>query len=194
MIPYVIGALVSIPALFVATFVKQFKWLQLSLMFVASGLVVWGIVALIGVIPPNINIMGTWGSLFLSIQRFLNGFAKALYPFYCLTLMIVGGTLRIGSKLFAGDTFAYFGVMLACLAVALGLAYLLAKPLFIRMAARQFEFEKMVVPPKKNKVFNKKLSPVLETLQMTPALAYWRHFIPASESEKCVHLSGRTSI
>lgn len=166
MIPVVIGALVSIPALFVATFVKQFKWLQLSLMFVASGLVVWGIVALIGVIPPNINIMGTWGSLFLSIQRFLNGFAKALYPFYCLTLMIVGGTLRIGSKLFAGDTFAYFGVMLACLAVALGLAYLLAKPLFIRMAARQFEFEKMVVPPKKNKVFNKKFSPVLETLQM----------------------------
>ena len=148
MIPVVIGALVSIPALFVATFVKQFKWLQLSLMFVSSGLVVWGIVALIGVIPPNINIMGTWGSLFLSIQRFLNGFAKALYPFYCLTLMIVGGTLRIGSKLFAGDTFAYFGVMLACLAVALGLAYLLAKPLFIRMAARQFEFEKMVVPPK----------------------------------------------
>lgn len=166
MIPVVIGALVSIPALFVATFVKQFKWLQLSLMFVSSGLVVWGIVALIGVIPPNINIMGTWGSLFLSIQRFLNGFAKALYPFYCLTLMIVGGTLRIGSKLFAGDTFAYFGVMLACLAVALGLAYLLAKPLFIRMAARQFEFEKMVVPPQKNKVFNKKLSPVLETLQM----------------------------
>ena len=166
MIPVVIGALVSIPALFVATFVKQFKWLQLSLMFVSSGLVVWGIVALIGVIPPNINIMGTWGSLFLSIQRFLNGFAKALYPFYCLTMMIVGGTLRIGSKLFAGDTFAYFGVMLACLAVALGLAYLLAKPLFIRMAARQFEFEKMVVPPKKNKVFNKKLSPVLETLQM----------------------------
>lgn len=166
MIPVVIGALVSIPALFVATFVKQFKWLQLSLMFVSSGLVVWGIVALIGVIPPNINIMGTWGSLFLSIQRFLNGFAKALYPFYCLTLMIVGGTLRIGSKLFAGDTFAYFGVMLACLAVALGLAYLLAKPLFIRMAARQFEFEKMVVPPKNNKVFNKKLSPVLETLQM----------------------------
>ena len=41
MIPVVIGALVSIPALFVATFVKQFKWLQLSLMFVASGLVVW---------------------------------------------------------------------------------------------------------------------------------------------------------
>lgn len=166
MIPVVIGALVSIPALFIATFVKQFKWLQLSLMFVASGLVIWGVVAVIGVIPSNINIMGTWGSLFLSIQKFLNGFAKVMYPFYCLTLMVVGGTLRIGSKLFMGDTFAYFGVMTACLAAALGLAYLIAKPLFIRMAARQFEFEKMVVPPKKNKIFNKKLSPVLETLQM----------------------------
>ena len=166
MIPVVIGALVSIPALFVATFIKHYKWLQLTLIFVASGFVIWGIVALIGVIPPNINIMGTWGSLFLSIQHFLNGFAQAMYPFYCLTLMVVGGTLRIGSRLFMGDTFAYFGVMLACLAAAVGLAYLLAKPLFIRMAARQFEFEKMVVPPKKNRVFNKKLSPVLETLQM----------------------------
>lgn len=166
MIPVVISALVSIPALFVATFVKQFKWLQLTLMLIASGLVIWALVAVIGVIPENINIMGTWGSLFVSIQQFLNKFAQVMYPFYCLTLMVVGGTLRISSKLFMGDTFAYFGVMLACLAVLIALSYLLAKPLFIKMASRQFEFEKLTVAPKKNRQFNKKLSPVVETLQM----------------------------
>ncbi len=166
MIPVVISALVSIPALFVATFVKQFKWLQLTLMLIVSGLVIWALVAVIGVIPENINIMGTWGSLFVSIQQFLNKFAQVMYPFYCLTLMVVGGTLRISSKLFMGDTFAYFGVMLACLAVLIALSYLLAKPLFIKMASRQFEFEKLTVAPKKNRQFNKKLSPVVETLQM----------------------------
>ncbi len=166
MIPVVISALVSIPALFVATFVKQFKWLQLTLMLIASGLVIWALVAVIGVIPENINIMGTWGSLFVSIQQFLNKFAQVMYPFYCLTLMVVGGTLRISSKLFMGDTFAYFGVMLACLAVLIALSYLLAKPLFIKMASRQFEFEKLTVAPKKNRQFNKKFSPIVETLQM----------------------------
>ena len=166
MIPVVISALVSIPALFVATFVKQFKWLQLTLMLIASGLVIWAFVAVIGVIPENINIMGTWGSLFVSIQQFLNKFAQVMYPFYCLTLMVVGGTLRISSKLFMGDTFAYFGVMLACLAVLIALSYLLAKPLFIKMASRQFEFEKLTVAPKKNRQFNKKFSPIVETLQM----------------------------
>lgn len=166
MIPVVISALISIPMLFAVTFVKKYKWLQLSLIFISSGLVIWGIVALIGVIPENINIMGSWGSIFSSVQKFLNAFAKATYPFYCLTLMVVGGTLRIGSKLIMGDTFAYFGVMIAFIVVMLGVVYLLAKPLFIKMASRQFEFEKMVVPPKKNRSRNKKISPVVETLQM----------------------------
>lgn len=166
MIPVVIGALLSIPALFVATFVKQVKWLQYVLMTVASALVVWGLVALIGAIPENINIMGQWGSIFVAIQNFLNSCAKALYPYYCLTLMVVGGTLRIGSRLFGGDTFAYLGVLIAFLAVMLGIAYLLARPLFIKMASRQFEFEKTVSTAKANKVRKGRVSPLFETLQM----------------------------
>ena len=166
MIPVAIGAIVSIPSLFVAMFVKQFKWLQITLTVVATGLVTWGIVELIGVIPENINIIGQWGSIVEGIQAFLDGFAKALYPYYCLTLMVVGGTLRISSRLFGGDTFAYWGILVGCLAVLFGLAYLLSRPLFIKMASRQFEFEKMTTAPKKNKIRNRKISPTVESLQM----------------------------
>lgn len=167
MIPVAIGALISIPSLYVVTFVKRFKWLQFALMIISAGLVTWGIVELIGVIPENINIMGQWGSIFEGIQKFLNGFSRAFYPYYCLTLMIVGGTLRISAHLINGYTFLYLGVLLGGLAALFGLAYLIARPLFIRMASRQFEYEKMVVPPKKNKVRNRKISPVIESLQMS---------------------------
>lgn len=166
MIPVAIGAIVSIPSLFVVTFVKQIKWLQYFLMIVTSGLIIWGIVSVIDTIPENIDVMGQWGSIFAAIQTFLNNFSKVFYPYYCLTCMIVGGTLRISSKLFMGDTFAYFGILIAFLAVLFGIAYLLAKPLFIKMASRQFEFEKMQVKAKPNKVRASKLSPLFESLQM----------------------------
>lgn len=166
MIPVAIGALVSIPSLFIASFVKQIKWLQIVLIVIVTGLVTWGIVELIGVIPENINIMGQWGSIFEGIQNFFNGFAKAVYPYYCLTLMVVGGSLRISSRLFGGDTFAYWGILIGGLVALLGLSYLLSRPLFIKMASRQFEFEKMTTAPKKNNTYNKKLSPIIETFQM----------------------------
>lgn len=166
MIPVAIGAIVSIPSLFVAMFVKQFKWLQITLTVIAAGLVTWGIVELIGVIPENINIIGQWGSIVEGIQAFLDGFAKALYPYYCLTLMVVGGSLRVSSRLFGGDTFVYWGILVGCLAVLFGLAYLLSRPLFIKMASRQFEFEKMTTAPKKNRIRNRKISPTVESLQM----------------------------
>lgn len=166
MIPVAIGAILSIPALFIATFVKQIKWLQLVLIAAGSGLVIWGVVELIGVIPENIDINGTWGTIFLAIQNFLGEFSKIFYPYYCLTLMTVGGTLRISSKLFMGDTFIYLAVLLAFLSALLGLAFLLSKPLFIKMAARQFEFEKNATAPQKNRVHNAKLSPFFETVTM----------------------------
>lgn len=167
MIPVAIGAIISIPALFVATFVKQIKWLQLVLMAVAAGLVTWGLVELIGIIPENIDINGTWGTIFTAIQNFLSEFSKMFYPFYCLTVMTVGGTLRISSRLIMGDTFVYLSVTLAILAALFGLAFLLSKPLFIKMASRQFEFEKMTTAPQKNRMHKSKLSPFFESATMS---------------------------
>lgn len=167
LLPVALGAVLSIPALMVMTFVKNFKWLQISLIVLVSSAITFGIVRLIGKIPENINIMGQWGTIFWGIQNFLTEFSNFFKPYYFLTKMIVGGTLRIGSKLFALDTLIIFAVFIAGLSAILGLSFLVAKPLFIKMASRQFEFEKAIVPPIKNKLHKKYLAPYFESVVMS---------------------------
>lgn len=166
LIPVVIGALLSIPALYIGAFVRKYKWLQYGLMVIATCLVVWAIVSLINRIPENINILGQWGSISVKIQQFLNEVKNATLPFYWLCLLAIGGTLRISTRLFWLDTLMYFGGALGVIAVFFGLSFLLARPLFFNMASKQFEYEKVKVPPRKNRVRNKRLSPFAESVQV----------------------------
>lgn len=165
-VPVALGAVLSIPAMYVASFVRRFRALQYVLIAVAAGLVVWGIVFAINQLPENINLLGQWGTISRDIEKFLNAFANALVPFYWLCLLVVGGSLRISTSLFGLDTLAYLGGTIGVIVVFFGLAFLLAKPLFFKMASKQFEYEKMIVPPRKNKVRNLRVSPYLESWQM----------------------------
>ena len=166
LVPVAIAAIISIPTLYIWQFIKRFKWLQGLLTLAGASLVTWGIVVLIGKIPTNINIMGQWGSITMGIQDFLNFTAKIFAPYYYLTLMIVGGTLRISATLIQGDTFMYWGIMFAGVAVLLALSFAIAKPMFVWMASKQFEYEKRTVKPKKNKVHRRRTSPFFESMKM----------------------------
>ena len=166
LIPVAIGAIISIPMLLFWQFVKRMKWLQIIFAVAAAAAVAFIIIKTIELIPANINIMGQWYAISLAIQRFLNRSAEIFAPFYYVTLMMVGGTLRMSSKLIQGDTFMYFGILVAGLAVLLAISFLIAKPMFVCMASKQFEFEKKVIPPKKNRVHSKRLSPFFESINM----------------------------
>ena len=166
LVPVAIAAIISIPSLYIGVFVGRFKWLQAILALAAATFVTFLLVNIIRRIPSDINILGQWGSIFVAIQKFLNDFSVYSYPYYKLTLMMVGGTLRIGATLIKGDTMAYFGILVAGLTVLLSASFLLAKPLFVKMASRQFEFEKRTVKPKANRTHNKRLSPFFESMKM----------------------------
>lgn len=166
LIPVVIGAVLSIPALYVGAVVRRFKWLQYLFLIALSAAVVYAVVALISQIPENINILGQWGSISVKIQQFLVSFKNIFLPFYWLCLLAIGGTLRIASRLFWIDTLAYLGGAIGVIALFFGLAFVLARPLFFKMASKQFEFEKKKTSARKNKVLPKWFSPVLESIQM----------------------------
>jgi len=167
-LPVLLGAVLSIPALYIATFVSKYKWLQAIIVLVSCIVVIAFIIDLINLIPENINLVEQWGSIYASIQRFLQKFSQIVYPLYLLTLFAVGGTLRISQyNLFGLDTLIIFAVVLAIIVAFSLLSYYVAKPLFFKMASKQFEFEKMVVPPKKNLLHSKLLSPYHEVLKMT---------------------------
>ncbi|MCM1289745.1 MAG: hypothetical protein NC132_04465 [Corallococcus sp.] len=165
LLPVALASIISIPALFVGNFVRRYRWLQLALTTVVTVLAVWLFFVVIGKIPQNINLIGQWGSISAGIQKFLRSFAGIFAPYHYVNLMVIGGTLKISSALLSGMTMAYFGILTAVLAASLGLAFLLARPLFFRMASRQFEYEKRVVPPRKNKVHGNLSSMFWQDLQ-----------------------------
>ncbi len=167
LLPVLIGAVLSIPALFIVAFVGHYKWTQILLIVLATAGITALLVVIINAIPENIDINGQWQAICRGVRDFLAGFCRVFYPVYCLCLMIVGGTSLISGVLFSGATFVYFGIMIALLLVLVAITYFGAKPLFFKMASKLFEFDKPIVPPQKNKVHSAFWSPYSESLKMT---------------------------
>lgn len=165
LLPVALASIISIPALFIGNFVRRYRWLQLVLTTAATVLVAWLFFVIIGKIPQNINLVGQWGSISVGIQKFLRRFAQIFAPYHYVNLMVIGGTLKISAELLSGMTMAYFGILVAVLAAGLGLAFLLARPLFFKMASKQFEYEKRTVAPRKNVVHGKRSSLFWQDLQ-----------------------------
>ena len=165
MLPVAVGAVLSIPCLYVSEFIDKYKILQGALIIIIGMLITEILFKLVSIIPANINIIAQWSNISeYVIKPFLTGFTKIFSPYYYITLMIVGGTLAISKNIFSGYALLYFVILVAFIALCLLGAYLLAKPLFFKMASKQFEYEKKVIPEKKNKVHNKFLSPFFQDL------------------------------
>lgn len=166
LVPVALGTVLSLPSLLVATVIRRYRNLQLLFGAIGVAALTFLVIVVIKAIPPNIDIMGQWGSIFVGIQNFLNSFARYTYPYYKLTQMVVGGTLRISGVMIRADTAIILVVTLAALAAMFGLSFLLARPLFVKMVSRQFEYETRSIRARRNKKLNPKLSPFVETLQM----------------------------
>lgn len=166
LLPVAIGAMLSIPALYVARFIRSVKILQLLLIVAVAGAISTGVFSLINVMPENINIAGQWLSISTAIREALDNFAAIVAPLDKINLMMVGGTEAIRAALFTQDTLWGVLITLGTTAVCLAGAYLLARPLFFKMASSQFEFEKGARKQGKNKVHSGKIAPVVyETIR-----------------------------
>ena len=159
LMPVAIGAVLSIPALYVSNFVRKEKWIQAVLTVIAAGFVGWGIFTLIGLMPENMNIAGRWGTISLTIQSWLDTFAHWVQPINLINLMIMGGTAEIRSGLFTINTLWGMLITVGTVAVCIALAYFVARPLFLQMASKQFEYEKKSLASKSNDVHSNKLAP-----------------------------------
>lgn len=166
LLPVLLGAVLSIPAMFVYKFIRRFRWMQIALFVLACAGATWLLVALIGLIPENINIIGSWGTLFYRVQDALSGICNAVLPVFWFTRLIVGQTVNYTYSLFSVYTAIYLGVLLGAAAVLFVIAFFASRPLFFRMASGQFEFRKKTVSrPRRNAVHGKRLSAVSEELR-----------------------------
>lgn len=159
LLPVALGAAISIPTMFVVRFVRKYKWLQLLLIFAVSAVVGLLLLYVVGLIPENINIAGQWTSFSLAVQNALVDFASAVAPLDAINLMIVGGTNIIRSTLFGWHTLWGLLLVVGVIVASFAVAYFAAKPLFFKMASKQFEYEKDVVGTHSNKARDKRVSP-----------------------------------
>ena len=158
MIPIALGALLSIPMMWFYNFFRQYKRLQFFTLVAVIAIVTFVVVKAIGLIPTNIDLIGTWGTTFWEIQDFLNKFIVDFEIIYKLIIMIVGVRVNLTNVLFTTSTIFTFIYMIIALVVLFGVGLLVVKPLFYKMASKPFEYRKEKVKEKKNKVTNKKVS------------------------------------
>lgn len=166
LVPVLIGAVLSIPCFFIYKFISAYKVVQAVVGICAFTLISYSVFKLISLIPENIDLVGQWGTISRMISNFLDDFAKLFLPFYYVCLMVVGGTLRITAHLFGGKTFLYFAITIFTCAILFVISYLLTRPLFFKMASKQFEFEKSMKKHAKSVVHNKALSSYFESIKL----------------------------
>lgn len=141
-VPVLLAALISIPAMFGYILLNRTKILQYVL-YIAIGsgavLLLW---SLIGLIPENINFIESWGNTYWKIQSFLADYTRIFAPIYAFTELIVGKTVGLSNVIFHSDTMLSLLILVGTSIALLLLCFLCSKPLFCRMASTPFEFKK----------------------------------------------------
>jgi len=170
-----LGALLSIPGMWIANVFNQHKSLQHVCLALLVGGIAFALFYSISLIPTDIDFFEQSGRIKLALQRFFDGYAyynptallgeaKQLRPVYNLTLLILGG-----------DGFAKFslGASLLRLLILLGAIFLLAlfavfivKPLFYKMASTPFEYKKKKVRARQNVPYNKRIASLVHEFRI----------------------------
>ncbi len=157
LIPVCIGALLSIPLMYIQNFVKSYKFLEYTFVVVLIAGVSIGLILVINAIPSNFDLIGTWGTTFWNIQNFLNKFNEIFKPFTWMSIAIVGKRYGISNNLFRLEQWIAILIILGGIAIVFGLTYLLVRPMYFHMASTPFEYKKekitKTIPNKKRNAF-----------------------------------------
>ena len=161
-LPVLLAALLSIPAMFVHLYFEKAKVLKYTVYGALTGgatLLVWLVV---GLIPTNINFVEQWGEIYWKLQELLKAYTVSFSPIYKFTELIVGRTKGMTNQIIHEGTLPILLILVAAIFVCLALCFLLSKPLFCRMASTPFEFKKKNNAKEK---INKKRSPFASALR-----------------------------
>lgn len=142
LVPVLIAAILSIPALFVYQLCKKVRILQYILVSAAVALGGWAVFSMISAIPDNIDLVATWGTTYWKIQDFLENFENKFALVVGFTQLILGKRVGLLEVLFTPQTIPYFLILLGSIAVLIALCFLLSQPLFYKMASTPFEYRK----------------------------------------------------
>ena len=158
-VPVLIGALLSIPTMFVYRFIKK----RPPLLVASYAILIVGVIAaavgVINLIPENINLIEQGGTIEKYMLKFLYGCEEYLFPVNVFVKMTCGRYYGLRYSLLVKEVPIYFACTLGAIALLGAAAFFASGPLFFGMISRTTEFEK--VPPlheRKNEKRSKNMS------------------------------------
>lgn len=170
-ITVLLGALLSIPTLFIYNFFKRHPLVEVVGLAAIIGGVTFLLIWLINLIPENkgdIDINTSYGAIKQAFDNFVIIFAKAVYPVNFAYRTMVGESGAYITNKFTWLTLGRFGIMIAVAGVLFGLAFLIIKPFYFGMMTKTFEFDKSPVDSsKKNKKREKHWAIILKETKLT---------------------------
>ena len=137
-----VGALLSIPAMWVANFFRQHRWLQITLLVTIVTVAVISLIYGISLIPANIDLVATWHTTRWKIQDFFEAYENNFAPIYKLTLIILRDTTTLATSLPFGPTALRFLILFGVTGLLLTAGFMIVRPLFYKMASTPFEYLK----------------------------------------------------
>ncbi|MBQ9481763.1 MAG: hypothetical protein IJU84_06340 [Clostridia bacterium] len=150
MVPVLTGALLSIPALYIARFAGRYPVFKVALFAVVAGLLIWGLAVVIGMLPENIDLINQGGTVLRTIKNFLMKFEKTVLPVSWLIYLLIGRRRAdLTYSVFSARTFIILGGLLLLIVLLTGIVFLVSRPLFFGMMSKSFEFEKKSIDREK---------------------------------------------
>lgn len=125
--------LLSIPTYFVMKFLKKYRIFQGIFAVVVLGFVIWGSIALINIIPENINLIKTYAKFSLSINNFLKWFSNTFKVSAAITSMFCGVRNGVSLKVLSWYSLIVPVCLIAAIALFTHVNMKVSKPFYTKM-------------------------------------------------------------
>ena len=139
-----VASILSIPFLYIYRFFKKYPIMDLITVVIVLGLGLWGVISLINVIPPDIDLNVDWPRFVSAFEDFILAFDKYAYPINMYARVFFGEVAQTGKihYVLRAMTFVKTLISLGAAAVLAILTFLLIKPFYFTMMNKTFEFDK----------------------------------------------------
>lgn len=141
-LPVLLGAILSIPCMYVYRFLNKYPLIKGILALVVIVLFITGCIFLINLIPDHIDLINQWPDVRKAIINFLNNFENHFYLMKHLTRIIIGQ--RQANGIYHVDPWSILKIFIL-ISIVVGLYFLnyfISRPIFFKMMAKNFEFNK----------------------------------------------------
>lgn len=127
--------ILSIPAFFILKFLNRYRVIKIVLSAAILGLLIYGSIALINIIPSNINLIRQYEEFSMGLNQFLHWFRNNFFITSSLGQMFFGVEKGLSMAAFSIYSWAVSLSLLGLIAVLVIVNALLSKPFYDKMIA-----------------------------------------------------------